>query len=77
MVSVKVITRKTPLGFETLLLVNGAIGRAEEMLCLETANSQEAEPSTIDLELTEHDRSVLRRMTHLASAEFAPFDVQR
>lgn len=35
MVQIEKIERKTPLGFEVLLRVNGAIGRAEEMLCLE------------------------------------------
>lgn len=35
MVSVRTIERRTPWGWETLLVVNGVVGRAEEMLCLE------------------------------------------
>lgn len=35
MVSVKVIQRRMPCEWQTLLVVNGAIGRAEELLCLE------------------------------------------
>lgn len=35
MVRVKVIERRLPHGWEVLLEVNGVIGRAEEMLCLE------------------------------------------
>jgi len=35
MVSVQTIVRRTPYGWETLLVVNGVVGRAEEMLCLE------------------------------------------
>jgi len=35
MVSVQTIVRRLPHGWETLLEVNGVIGRAEEVLCLE------------------------------------------
>lgn len=35
MIKVKVIERRLPWGWETLLVVNGVVGRAEEMLCLE------------------------------------------
>lgn len=35
MVSVRTIERRTPWGWEVLLVVNGVVGRAEEMLCLE------------------------------------------
>ena len=35
MVSVQTIVRRTPYGWETLLVVNGVVGRAEEVLCLE------------------------------------------
>lgn len=35
MVSVRTIERRTPWRWETLLVVNGVVGRAEEMLCLE------------------------------------------
>lgn len=35
MISVRTIERRTPYGWETLLVVNGVVGRAEELLCLE------------------------------------------
>lgn len=40
MIRVKVIERRLPHGWEVLLEVNGVIGRAEEMLCLEETISQ-------------------------------------
>jgi hypothetical protein len=35
MIRVRVIERRLPHGWETLLEVNGVIGRAEELLCVE------------------------------------------
>jgi hypothetical protein len=39
MVRIRVIERRLPHGWEVLLEINGVIGRAEEMLCLEEMNS--------------------------------------
>lgn len=63
MLHVKVIERKTPLGFETLLLVDGAIGRAEEMLCLESPDLERSPEPVLTI--------------HLVSAEFASSNGRR
>ncbi len=46
MVRVKVIERRLPHGWEVLLEVNGVIGRAEDLLCLEEIPSQRPSPTS-------------------------------
>ena len=52
MVSVRTIERRTPWGWETLLVVNGVVGRAEELLCLEERPAPSQRPTLWFVEVT-------------------------
>lgn len=63
MVSVKVIIRKMPWGWETLLLVNGALGRAKELLCHEESTRTPWSSSIETDARPNHSRAWLRSET--------------